>query len=266
MSLLAVVLFSSSYTADVVVTTKAKTTHSRIASNGTITRSESDSHSISYTDQSLKTMWLVAPNVQCLAVPIRSGAPSDEVVGHETIDGHPTTEVKVTTKAAGKTYVEFQWRATDLDDLVIRRRAADGSFESHLEHIVVGTPDPKLLAFPSPPCKQDPSLRTSMPQAPGGERRIRFDQGACTSIVPLPISLQIPSDYEIRSAGAHGCFWGAEDDLNRVLGDPHGADFESIRRGVYWCRVSQNTAYDPVRKRFVTEMGAASQWTKGSPT
>ena len=252
------------YTADVVATFSGHTAHSRIASNGVVSRTVSDDgKSITYTDSSLHRMWMSYPTSPCLEVPLPSdaNAPShDEVLGKETIDGHPTTKVKVTTTYNGKTFVETQWRATDLGDLVIRRRAADGSSESHLEHIVIGIPDAKLLAFPSPQCKLDPSLVASVAQPSGGERRISFDKGACKSIVALPISMQIPSDYAIRNADAHGCFWGAEDDLKRVLADPNAADFESIRRGVFWCRVSENTEYDPVRKRFVSEMGDDSQW------
>jgi len=263
MSLLAAVLFASaSYTADLVVKlADGKVSRSRVASNGVITRSDNDEdHSITYTDKSLKTMWMVTAASDCLTVPLREDGKDEVVVGHETIDGHPTTKVKVTLTLGTHRIIEYDWRATDLGDLIIRRSSADTGIESHLEHIVVGTPDPKRLAFPSPQCKQDPSLAASMPQAGGGHRRIRFDEGACKSIVPLPVSMQIPSDYGIRNADAHGCFWGADDDLKRVLADPSGVDFTSIKRGVFWCRVSENTEYDPVNKRFVSEMGDDTQW------
>src|SRR5512135_2470702 len=81
----------------------------------------------------------------------------EESLGNETVDGHPAKKVKVTTSWTDKngkqtTYVETVWRATDLNDIVIRSVSADGKRETHLEKIVMGKPDAKLTAFPAPPC------------------------------------------------------------------------------------------------------------------
>ncbi len=128
--------------------------------------------------------------------------------------------------------------------------------------MVLGAPDPKWLAFPSATCKSDASLAASQPQAVGGNRTIRFSEGACKLIVPLPIEMSIPSDYGIRTVPQLGCFWGAEDDLARLLSNEREADFEAVHRGVFWCRVSESTEFDPVSHRFVSEMGNDRQWAK----
>jgi hypothetical protein len=198
-----------------------------------------------------------------------AGATSqEEAAGTETIDGHPTKKFKVTSSAAigGKpmTAVEYVWKATDLQDLVIQRKSEDGSTVVNLKAIVVGKPDEKLLAFPSPPCKYDEAQDTTRnaPEAPGGFRTVRFSDASCKKLVPLPLTLSIPSDYEIRPGGHMGCFWGSTDDLSRVLKTNDEADFAGIKRGVYWCRVSNSTEYDPIRKRFVNEHGTDDQWAK----
>jgi len=253
------------YTADDVVVSEGKTSRSRVASNGVITRIDSaDGASVYYSDEAKHAMWMYGPQYACMQMPLAGASTkvTEEILGKEKIDGHPTTKMKVTSTVKGSKIVEIQWRATDLHDLIVRRSSEDGSTSSHLEHIVLGPPDPKRLAFPSPQCKADPSLAASVPAARGGERSIRFDQGACKMIVPLPIAMSIPSDYGIRAVPRLGCFWGAEDDLRRLLANERQADFESIRRGVFWCRVSENTEFDPVRKQFVSEMGTDKQWKK----
>jgi hypothetical protein len=68
----------------------------------------------------------------------------------------------------------------------------------------------------------------------------------------------IPSDYALRSH-THNCFWGAKDDLDRVI-TREGPDFEKIQRGVFWCRASDSTEYDPVHDKFVSEQGTQDQW------
>jgi hypothetical protein len=159
------------------------------------------------------------------------------------------------------TSVFTEWRATDLHDLALRRSASDGSYESHLEHVVLGTPDAKLLAFPNPPCKYDATADTthSSAQAAGGFRAVSFFDASCKKLVPLPLTFSIPSDYAIRGYdNSDNCFWGANDDLERVI-TRDGPDFERIRRAVFWCRMS-NISYDPVQKKFVSEMGTEEQW------
>jgi hypothetical protein len=59
-----------------------------------------------------------------------------------------------------------------------------------------------------------------------------------------------------------GCFWGTSDDLARVLRVPDQADFTAIRRGVFFCRASDSTEYDPIRRRFVNQQGTDDQWAK----
>lgn len=255
------------YTADVVVTYEGKVTHTRTGSDGVVTKTEGpDGKSGSFLDNAKHVMWVYGPTFPCVELPM-GGAEAktksrEEPAGDEIIDGHPTKKVKVTTTTPTATMVEYIWRAVDLHDIVIRRRSVDGKSETRLEHIVLRAPDPKWLAFPSAICKTDPSLVASQPKAPGGSRTIRFSEGACKLIVPLPIAMSIPSDYSIRTVERLGCFWGAEDDLARLLANERQADFDSIRRGVFWCRVSENTEYDPVSKHFVSEMGNDQQWAR----
>jgi hypothetical protein len=162
------------------------------------------------------------------------------------------------------TSVATEWRATDLHDLALRSSINDGSYESHLEHVVLGVPDAKRLAFPNPPCKYDATADTThnAAMAAGGFRAVSFFDASCKKLVPLPLTLSIPSDYAIRGYGTTtNCFWGANEDLDRVI-TRGGPDFEHIRRGVFWARVS-NTGYDPVRKKFVSELGTEEQWAAG---
>jgi len=261
------------YQADVVTTYKGQTTRSRVYSDGIRRKTETsrqDGQSAgTYTDSQKKLSWNWGPGYGCLQMPQRpAGATSnEEAAGMETVDGHPTKKFKVTSSATvgGKpmTSVEYVWKAADLQDLVIQRKSEDGSTVVNLKNIVVGKPDEKLLAFPSPPCKDDEALDTARnaSEAPGGFRTVRFSDASCKKLVPLPLTLSIPSDYEIRPGGRMGCFWGATEDLSRVLKVTDQADFEGIKRGVYWCRVSNSTEYDPTKKRFVNEHGTDDQWT-----
>lgn len=279
MSLLAVVLFAAAaqkppaYTADIVSTYEGKTTRSKTRSDGVITKTENeDGKSGTYTDAAKHVMWVYGPGFPCTQVPIDTAeikaATHEEVVGNEAIDGHPTKKLKVTTTMTTVRVVEYQWRATDLHDLVIRRSSVDGKSQSHLDHIVVGAVDAKRLTFPAPPCKVDEAQLaastpnpSTMPQAPGGSRTIKLSDGVCKPIRPLPIAMSIPSDYAVKSEQrAHGCFFGTNDDLSRVISSS-GVDFTAIRRGVFWCRVSENTAYDPVSKHFVSDVGKDTEWS-----
>jgi hypothetical protein len=192
----------------------------------------------------------------------------EEPAGTESIDGHPTKKFKLTSTmtTGGKTtsFVEYVWRASDLNDLVIQRKSVDGSRQVNVRNIVLGKPEEQALSFPAPPCKYDEALDTTRnaPQAAGGFRTVRFSDASCKQLVPLPITLAIPSDYEIRQGGHLGCFWGASGDLDRVLKVADQADFEAIRRGVFWCRVSDSTEYDPIHRRFVSAQGTDDQWAK----
>jgi hypothetical protein len=258
------------YSAEIVSSRAGLTMRMHVWSDGTIVRSQSaDGKSGNYTDYDRKLMWMYGTGFSCLQLPIEpeghKTTKREEVVGNETIDGHPTKKVKVTAsvndgkKTTTSTY--FEWRATDLHDLAIRRRAEDGSFEWHLEHIVAGKPDAKLLAFPSPQCHYDETLDNThnAPQAGGGFRSIRFFDASCKQLVALPLTMSIPSDYAIRAAGHSNCFWGANEDLDRVI-LPQGPDFGTIHRGVFWCRAAGSTEFDPVHDKFVSEQGVQDQW------
>ena len=100
------------------------------------------------------------------------------------------------------TSVFTEWRATDLHDLVLRRSASDGSYESHLEHVVLGMPATNLLSFPNPPCKYDPTLDTThnAAQAPGAFRAVSFFDASLA--VPGADSPAILINYRPPGKGA----------------------------------------------------------------
>ncbi|MEA2325362.1 MAG: hypothetical protein QOE68_321, partial [Thermoanaerobaculia bacterium] len=258
------------YSADMIATGAGETIRTHVWSDGKIVKSESaDGKSGRYVDYDKKLSWIYGPGFPCVQVPTEPEGHAvtsrEEVVGSETIDHHPVKKVKITSTIVHEkkttTSVFTEWRATDLHDLVLRRSASDGSYESHLEHVVLGAPDAKLLAFPNPPCKYEATADTThnAAQAAGGFRAVSFFDASCKKLVPLPLTLFIPSDYTIRGYdNSDNCFWGANDDLERVI-TRDGPDFEHIRRGVFWSRVS-NIGYDPVRKKFVSEMGTEEQW------
>jgi hypothetical protein len=262
------------YQAEVIVVSKGTTTRSLVWSDGvrlkTETRRPDGQTSGNYTDSEKKLSWTWGPEFGCVQIPLeRAGVTKqEEPAGTESIDGHATKKFKVTSTmtSEGKTtsYVEYVWRATDLHDLVIQRKSLDESMQVNVRNIVLGKPEEKLLAFPAPPCKYDEALDTTRyaPQAAGGFRTVSFSDASCKQLVPLPLTLAIPSDYEIRQGGHLGCFWGASEDLARVLEVADHADFTPIRRGVFWCRVSDSTEYDPIRRRFVSSQGTDDLWAK----
>jgi hypothetical protein len=259
------------YTAEMVMTIDGKSTRSRIWSDGTILKTQSaDGTSGRYVDYDKKLSWVYGPGFPCVQVPTDpegyTATTREEALGSETIDGHPTKKVKLTSSVTHdkKTTVtaSIEWRASDLHDLVIRRRGGDGSYEVRIEHVVLGKPDAKNFSFPNPPCKYDPMLDKTRdaPQAAGGFRKVPFFDAGCKKLVPLPLTISIPSDYAIRNyANSDNCFWGAADDLQRVIAKD-GPDFEHINRGVFWCRVSDGVEFDPVREKFVSSQGPQDQW------
>jgi hypothetical protein len=259
------------YTAEMIATGGGQTIRTHVWSDGRILKSQSaDGSTGRYVDYDKKLSWVYGPGFPCVQVPTEPEGyvmtSREEVVGSETIDHHPVKKVKTTSTIVHEkkttTSVFTEWRATDLHDLALRRSASDGSYESHLEHVVLGMPDAKLLAFPNPPCKYDPALDTThdAAQAAGGFRAVSFFDASCKKLVPLPLTLSIPSDYAIRGYGTtHNCFWGRNDDLDRVIAKD-GADFEHIQHGVFWCRPSDSTEYDPVHDKFVSEQGTQDQW------
>lgn len=267
------------YSADSVSVYKGETTRMRVWTDGVRSRTESeDGSSGRYSDKGKGLAWSWDKS-GCRQMPLQhaglTSTRKEERLGGESVAGHPTDKVKVTWTSSyeGKTStdVEYEWRATDLRGLVIRTRNADGTFEKNLQNIVLGTPDGKRLAFPSPPCEYDEMADTTFdaPLAPGGHRTIRFSDAGCKKLVPLPLTLSIPSDYAIRSPGGGadaGCLMGAVDDLDRVTASKGEVDFASIRRGVFWCRVSGSTEFNPVAGKFVSELGPEDQWAAGLKT
>jgi len=264
------------YSAEMVATGAGQTIHTLVWSDGTILKSQSrDGSTGRYVDYDKKLSWVYGPGFPCVQVPTEpegyNVTSREEVVGNDTIDHHPVKKVKITSTIVHEkkttTSVFTEWRASDLHDLALRRSASDGSYDSHLEHVVMGKPDAKLLAFPNPPCKYDADADTThnAPQAAGGFRAVSFFDAACKKLVALPLTFSIPSDYALRGYGStDNCFWGAKDDLDRVI-TREGTDFTNIRRGVFWCRVS-NIGYDPIRKKFISEMGTEDQWASRMKT
>jgi hypothetical protein len=123
-------------------------------------------------DRGAKKMWLLMPAVGCVEQPVPDNVPnplaampadaSEELVGTETIDGHPTQKYKLKTTVRGKTVEHYQWRATDLDGFPIRTAAVDGSYEQRFTKIELKKPDTKLFEKPAN-CRPMPALGGPMP-------------------------------------------------------------------------------------------------------
>ena len=260
------------YSAEMIATGAGQTIHTLVWSDGTILKSQNrDGSAGRYVDYDKKLSWVYGPGFPCVQVPTEpegyTVTTREEVVGSETIDHHPVKKVRITSTIVHekKTTTSFftEWRAADLHDLALRRSSSDGTYDSRLEHVVLGRPDAKLLAFPNPPCNYDAMADTThnAPQAAGGFRTVSFFDAGCKKLVPLPLTISIPADFAIRGYDSmHNCFWGANDDLDRVI-TPEGPNFERIQRGVFWCRVSDSTEFDPVHEKFMSEMGTQDKWT-----
>jgi len=125
-------------------------------------------------DRGAKKMWLLMPAVGCVEQPVTERSadvlgtmPADateELVGKETIDGHPTEKYKVKATVAGRTSEHYQWRAKDLDGFPIRTAAVDGSYEQRFTRIDLKTPDAKLFEKPAN-CRPMPPIGGPMPPA-----------------------------------------------------------------------------------------------------
>lgn len=262
---------SVAYSAEVITTYNGVTTHQHEWTDGVRWKSQSDDGTSGfYDDPEKRVSWQWGPGYGCLQTSMREGVSApparEEPMGRETVDGHPTQKVKVTSTyddgTGTATHVRYVWRATDLQDVVIQSRSPDGTSETHRRNVVLGPPDPAKLALPSPPCTYDATLDTTRyaAQAAGGYRTIPFLDAGCKQFVPLPLEMSIPSDYALRDARPRGCFWGTEEDLGRVLASPSTVDFSAIHRGVFWCRVSDDTEFDPVHRKFVSQAGPQENW------
>ena len=237
------------YQADVVVTYQGKTSSSRVFSDGVRRKTEStvDGQAAgTYSDSTKKLSWNWGPGYGCLQMPIRpAGATSkEEAAGGETIDGHPTRKLKMTSTLTrdGKTttFVEYVWRATDLQDLVIQRKSDDGSSVVNVKNIVLGKPDEKFLAFPSPQCKYDERLddRDYAPLAPGGSRTVRFSDAsvqetrAAAPDARDPVRLRDPQGGALAASGGRqttsgACLRRASKLISRDQGRSTGAAFRT---------------------------------------
>jgi hypothetical protein len=113
----------------------------------------------SVLDTVAKKSWtLIPPPMGCIEQPfttdpmnpLASAEPEkQELVGSETVDGHPTKKYRVTTTVNGKPYESFQWRATDLQNLPIQWSDAAGQTRSMLKNVKLGRPDPALFKTPA---------------------------------------------------------------------------------------------------------------------
>ncbi len=198
------------YSAEIVMVSNGKTMVTKVWSDGVRRKTElvtdDGSRSGSYADTAKRLSWQYGPGYPCIQLPIRlpNFTTKDEALGNELVDGHPTKKFRVTNAATvgGKKETEtyFEWRATDLKDLVIQRKFSNGS-QFNLRNIVVGTPEEKLMAFPSPPCKYDSP----------GQDELRGRNSGRVPLRPLFRCLM----QEAHSAAAH-----ARDSLR--LRDPGG--------------------------------------------
>src|ERR1700730_13864035 len=90
------------YTAEIVMTSDGHTTRMHVWSDGTIFKTQSDDGTSGrYTDYDRKLVWTYGPGYPCIQIPIEpegfTSTVREEVVGSETIDGHPTKKVKITS-------------------------------------------------------------------------------------------------------------------------------------------------------------------------
>ena len=124
-------------------------------------------------DHGAKKMWVLMPApVGCIEQPLGEGSAdpfrvmpenaTEELVGTETIDGHPTQKYKLSATVGGKTIEHYQWRATDLGGFPLRTAAVDGRYEQRFRKVELKTPDARLFATPSN-CKPMPALGGPMP-------------------------------------------------------------------------------------------------------
>jgi len=158
-----------SFTADTEMTAGGNTQEGKIAFGKGRMRMDmtiGDKAVSSIFDYSAKKMYtLLPPPIGCMEQAIRAdpkdpfavavGQAEEEAIGEETIDGHPTKKVRVTTTVDGKKHTSLVWKATDLKNLPVRVAAEDGSFEMNYKNIELGEPDAKRVTPPGD-CKANP--------------------------------------------------------------------------------------------------------------
>jgi hypothetical protein len=126
-------------------------------------------------DRAAKKMWfLMPPPSGCMERTLAQdpknpifdpSAMKEELIGDETVAGHPAKKYKVTMTIDGKSYDQYVWRATDLKGFPIRSAALDGTYESTFENVKLGAPDPKLFQPPAN-CKTFPDFSSMMSKPP----------------------------------------------------------------------------------------------------
>lgn len=72
-----------------------------------------------------------------------------QLVGSETVSGHPTKKYKVTVTGKDGTYVGYQWLAQDLGELPIRWEDEQGTVRVELRNIRLGRQPAELFEIPS---------------------------------------------------------------------------------------------------------------------
>jgi len=265
------------YHGESTLVVNGQTTQGQVWSDGIRTLRESTANdgtkSGGYSDDEKKLMWVYG-NFPCVQIPLNphKSEQAGELIGSENVDGHPTQKFKVSFSEmeSGKSVTKsgVEWRATDLENLVVQWTKPDGS-QFHLRHVVVGVPDAKTLTLPSQ-CKYDEAKKRYddsqntndyAARAPGGFRTVSFFDLSCKKLVPLTLTFSLPSDFEIRQGGHMGCFAGQHDDLARLLKVNDQVDFDALKHAVIWVRTSDSTEFDPRQKHFITNQRTDDQWT-----
>ncbi len=112
-------------------------------------------------DPATKTLSiLMPPPVGCITQPLTDSValstpllPSknakQEVVGSETVAGHPTKKYKISTTIDGTTRVQYLWRATDLKGFPVQTADENGKIRSTFKNVKLGKPNAKLFAIPA---------------------------------------------------------------------------------------------------------------------
>jgi hypothetical protein len=96
-------------------------------------------------------------------------------------------------------------------------------------------------------------LAAHAPVSADAFRTISFNQLVCGKIPSSKIRFDVPADFIGRAPTPSieaGCLWGTQDDLERVTANPNEGDFTSLRRGVFFARVSTNIVNIPATGIF----------------
>jgi len=95
-----------------------------------------------------------------------------ELLGSETVDGHPAKKYHETYYANGKKEGSgFVWEATDLDNFPIKYQTEDKSATTTFKNIKTGDPADSLFETPSGFQKMDMGGMMGGMGGPGGHKR-----------------------------------------------------------------------------------------------